>query len=450
MRKNWIKPETPLLVLMAVMLCVALLQPYWSFAVWVWTVLACGVLFVGSLDFFLLLATKEPRVQRTVAKNLSIHSWTDVSLRIEMEAPALIIGSTEIKVFDHHCLNSDIKDMPQTLLLDKLVSGEATTLFAELEYKIKPKRRGEAEFTGTDVLIHSPLRLWRRVHHVRINTPFRVYPNFSDVADFAMLATENRLSQLGVHKKQRRGEGQDFLQLREYRRGDSIKHIDWKATARHQKMITREFQDERDQQIVFLIDCGRRMRHSENGQEHLDQSLNAMLLLSYVATHQGDGVGFLSFAGHKKWCSPKKGAHTVPHLLENSYDLTSTTDAADYLTAARELMSLQKKRSMVVLMTNTRDEDHDDLKQALNMLSKKHLVILADLLEEPVERKKEDKVTSLDDALVYQSVLDYGQRRLNTHALLQHQGAVCINTTAKDLPIKLVNNYFNLKHSGRF
>lgn len=450
MRWNAIKPQTPLLVLVGVMLGVALLQPYWSQAITVWSVLACAVVFVASLDFFLLLATRSPRVARVVVKNLPINTWTEVHLQIDVDKPALLIGQTSMMVFDYHFLNAQIKGMPQTLLLDKAVSGGAKVLMSKLTYKIKPKRRGAAEFTGTDILMHSPFRLWRRLYHVSLKTPVKVYPNFADVADFAMFATQNRLSQLGVHKKQRRGEGQDFLQLREYRRGDSIKHIDWKATARHQKMITREFQDERDQQIVFLLDCGRRMRHSENGQEHLDQSLNAMLLLAYVATHHGDAVGFLSFAGHKKWCAPKKGAHTVPYLLENSYDLTSTTDASDYLTVARELMSLQKKRAMVVVMTNTRDEDHEDLKQALNMLSKKHLVVLADLLEAPVEKKKADAINTFDEALMYQSVLEYTQRRINTHRLLQHQGTVCINTTAKKLPINLVNNYFNLKHSGRF
>lgn len=450
MRWNAIKPQPPLLVLVGGMLGVALLQPYWSQAITVWSVLAGAVVFVASLDFFLLLATRSPRVERVVVKNLPINTWTEVHLHIELDKPALLIGQTSIMVFDYHFLNAQIKGMPQTLLLDKAVSDGAKVLMSKLTYKIKPKRRGATEFTGTDILMHSPFRLWRRLYHVTLKTPVKVYPNFADVADFAMFATQNRLSQLGVHKKQRRGEGQDFLQLREYRRGDSIKHIDWKATARHQKMITREFQDERDQQIIFLLDCGRRMRHSENGQEHLDQSLNAMLLLSYVASHHGDAVGFLSFAGHKKWCAPKKGAHTVPYLLENSYDLTSTIDTADYLTVARELMSLQKKRAMVVVMTNTRDEDHEDLKQALKMLSKKHLVVLADLLEAPVEQKKADAIHTFDEALMYQSVLEYTQRRINTHRLLQHQGAVCINTTAKNLPINLVNNYFNLKHSGRF
>lgn len=450
MRNHIIKPKGPLLVGVGVLLCIAVLQPFWSMAIEFWAVLACALLLVASLDFFILLAAQAPQVTRTVAKNLPINTWVTVSLRIQMQRPPLALGQTKMFVFDHHFQNSDIEGMPQTRVFVKAISGEAKTLFTELVYKIKPKRRGEFTFLGTDVQMHSPLRLWRRTYFISAPTPVKIYPNFADVADFAMLAAENKLTQLGVHKKQRRGEGQDFLQLREYRRGDSVKHIDWKATARHQKMITREFQDERDQQIIFLLDCGRRMRHSEHGQEHLDQSLNAMLLLSYVATHHGDGVGFLSFAGHKKWCAPRKGAHTVSHLLDSSYDLTSTTDTADYLTVARELMSLQKKRSMIILMTNTRDEDHEDLKQALAMLSKKHLVVLADLLEEEVEEKHTEPVNTFDDALLYQSVLEYTQRRRNIHALLQHQGAVCINTTAKNLPIKLVNNYFNLKHSGRF
>ena len=92
-------------------------------------------------------------------------------------------------------------------------------------------------------------------------------------------------------QRRRRGEGLEFHQLREYREGDSQRQIDWKATSRSGQLISREYQDERDQQIMLLIDCGRRMRAQDDELSHFDHVLNAALLLAYVGLRQGDAVG---------------------------------------------------------------------------------------------------------------------------------------------------------------
>ena len=100
------------------------------------------------------------------------------------------------------------------------------------------------------------------------------------------------------------------------------------------------------------------MRHIEQNNAHLDQALNAMLLLSHVASLQGDAVGFLAFGGTNRWFPPQKGGNLVRRLLARTYDLESSTDAADYLSAARELLPRQQRRALIIVMTNTRDEDH--------------------------------------------------------------------------------------------
>ena len=113
----------------------------------------------------------------------------------------------------------------------------------------------------------------------------------------------------------KRGEGTDFKQLAEYRTGDAVRHIDWKATLRFEKPIVRQFQNERDQCVMLLIDCGRRMRADDRqggiGTAHFDQVLNAVMLLTYVALKQGDAVGAMTFGtppGEERWFAPRKGA----------------------------------------------------------------------------------------------------------------------------------------------
>ncbi|WP_241086137.1 DUF58 domain-containing protein [Candidatus Vondammii sp. HM_W22] len=167
--------------------------------------------------------------------------------------------------------------------------------------------------------------------------------------------------------------------VREYRAGDSLRQIDWKATSRYRKLISKEYQDERDQQVVFMLDCGRRMRHAETGRMHLDEALNAMLLLAHAAAERGDAVGFLPFGGSRRWLPPRKGGNLVRQLLYRTYDLESTLSAADYLVAAGELMSLRQRRALVIIITNTRDEESADLITGVQMLKRKHLVVVANL-----------------------------------------------------------------------
>jgi uncharacterized protein (DUF58 family) len=260
---------------------------------------------------------------------------------------------------------------------------------------------------------------------------------------------DNRLSQIGVKRHQRRGEGNDFYQLREYRAGDSLRQIDWKATSRYRKLIAKDYQDERDQQILFMLDCGRRMRHTQDGDAHMDQALNAMLLLSYVAAKQGDAVGFLTFGGVQRWQPPRKGGNVIQHMLANTYDIETTTEAADYLEAARQLMPLQRRRALVVIITNTRDEDNDDLVSAIRLLAQRHLVVVADLREEILDRAQQREVQDFPAALRFHGVQDYLEKRDRSHEQLRHHGAYTLDLLAKQLPIALVNEYQLIKASGR-
>ena len=401
-------------------------------------IFAAGILAIGLFDYLALGRLDNISVTRRVNHNLPIYSWSPVKLKIKNHHANTI----RFEIYDHHPARFQVEGQPYAV---QLKQGQG----AELEYRVKPLQRGDARFTAYDLLITSPLGLWRRRLHEKLVDEICVYPNFAEIAHFALLATDNHLSQMGIRRKQRRGEGQDFHQLREYRLGDSLKQIDWKATSRYQKLISREYQDERDQQLIFLVDCGRRMRHLEQGQAHLDQALNAMLLLSYVAIRQGDAAGFLSFAGIERWSPPQKGAHVVQHLLTQSYDLPSTMEAADYLAAARKIAGLQRKRALIIILTNTRDEDHSDLKQAARLLARRHLLVLADLREPGLNETINKPVSDLDSALLYNGTIDYLQRRTQAHESLNHTGAICLDTTAAQLPVKLVNQYLAIKRSGR-
>ena len=276
----------------------------------------------------------------------------------------------------------------------------------------------------------------------------RVFPNFAAVRKYAQLATSHHLSQLGIHKKRRRGEGMEFHQLREYREGDSLRQIDWKATARMRRLISRDYQDERDQQVVFLLDCGRRMRTRDGELSHFDHTLTAVLLTAYVALREGDATGLLTFAGEERWLPPRKSGAALDELLKTLYDLQPTPVATDYLAAARVFMTRVRKRSLVILVTNLRDEEDDTLLPALRLLRARHLVLLANLREQSLERALEDPVTDFDSALLHGAVHDYLDQRRKSFERIHAQGVLSLDVLPEQLSVTLVNRYLALKRGG--
>jgi len=318
-----------------------------------------------------------------------------------------------------------------------------------LRYQVRPRHRGNYQLQRCDVVIASPWSCWQRRDGLEVETTVKVFPNYAEVGLYLLLAGQQRLTQLGIHQYQRRGQGGDFHQLRDYRTGDSMRQIDWKATARYQRLISREYREDRDQQILFLLDCGRRMRHQGAARGHLDEALDAMLLLSFVALRQGDAVGMMSFAGDARWFAPRKGPAVLNSLLNTVYDLQAHPVATDYLEAARNVLQRQRRRSLIVLLTNTRDEDYRDLLDAARLLRRHHLVVIADLREALLDQTMAQPVQNLDQALRFYATDDYLAARQHAHQQLGHQGVHLLEVLPEQLSAALVNEYQRLKRSGQ-
>ena len=234
----------------------------------------------------------------------------------------------------------------------------------------------------------------------------------------------------------------------EYRQGDTPRHIDWKASARVRRLVSREYRDERDQQVLLLLDCGRRMHARDGALSHLDHALNACLLLAHVALRQGDAVGLMSFGGVERYVPPRKSHAALNALLAASYDLDVTLHAPDYYAAAVDLLRRQSKRSLVVIVSNLRDEDDDSLRPALALLRRRHLVVLASLREHILDAALAAPVDGLDAALTHAATAQYLERRRRQFALLEESRVPCLDVEPQQLPIALVNRYTELKRRG--
>ncbi|MDY6991075.1 MAG: DUF58 domain-containing protein [Pseudomonadota bacterium] len=403
-----------------------------------WQSGAIVLLVLAILDAWRVRRVAHLTLERHISSALAVGVWREVQLTLHHQNTQ----EYTLSVFDHHPPDAVVEQLPQ-----KLTLPAATAI--QLRYRFQPQRRGHAKFSGVSLLWHSPWRIWQYYQYYPLVTVVRIYPNFATLIQYTLLATENRLGQLGIRKHKRRGEGLEFHQLREYQFGDSLRQIDWNTTSRYKKLISKEYQDERDQNIILLLDCGRRMLAQDGPLSHFDHTLNAILLLAYVALRQGDALGLLTFSGEHRWLAPSKGCATVQLILKTLYDLQPSTRTSDYLTAAQQLIRYQRKRALIVLISNLRDEDSDELLPALRLLQQKHLVLLASLQEQILNTVLAQPVHTFDAALRHAALDNYLAQRRHTHKMLRAQGIFCLDTPPEHLPIMMVNRYLDIKRSGR-
>ncbi len=400
--------------------------------------LLLALLLLTLLDAMRLRRRPSARVQRQMPGSLALGRWGEVRLTLEHDYPQPMT----VQVFDHVPDGLSLENMPQSI---ELRPGERS----ELGYRLRPLRRGHFSFSRCELHLPSPLGLWSARRFIEVSDATRVYPDFARLYGAQLLGVDNWLSQLGVRQRQRRGLGLEFHQLREFREGDSLRQIDWKATARQRTPIAREYQDERDQQIVFMLDCGRHMRSQDAELSHFDHALNACLLLSYVALRQGDAVGLCTFAcDQPRYLAPVKGTGQLNLLLNAVYDLDTTRRAADYEAAANQLLARQKRRALVIVVSNLRDEDDEALLTAVKRISRQHRVLVASLREEILDQLRLSPVQALPEALAYSGTVDYLNQRNALHDRLSAHGLSVLDTPPSELGPALVTRYLGWKKAG--
>jgi uncharacterized protein (DUF58 family) len=323
-----------------------------------------------------------------------------------------------------------------------------------LEFEAKPTERGLKSWDRCQIMLRSAFGLFDWNLTIGSRESRRVFPNFEHQSTLAWLR-ERRAPAAGIKAVRRRGAGTDFDQLTEYRAGDPIRHIDWKATQRHDRPIARTFRDDRDQCVIFLLDCGRRMRADDAlhgiGATHFDQALNALMLLAFVALKFGDAVGAITFGTPDeatKRYAPRKGRRSLNALMAELSEVRPTPVFSDYAKSAADLLMRQRKRALVVMVTNCRDEDAPELTSALHLLCSRHRVVLANLREQIVGSLAEQSVDTVDRVLEIAAALEYQQRRADMMRRFAQSNALTIDCEPARLGVELVNKYTVLKRTG--
>jgi Uncharacterized conserved protein (some members contain a von Willebrand factor type A (vWA) domain) len=403
--------------------------------------LACGavIAMLALVDGWRLRRLPSPSVQRDVSPVMPLGPEARVGLRLRASAAR----TQHLRLHDLHPGGWAVHGMPRKL---SLPPGSDMLL----DYTVTPDARGQFGFDGCHLQLRSPWHCWSSRRVVGTPSTVRVYPNFASLAELAGLSVELASRSVGARLQRRRGEGTEFQELRDYRVGDSLRKIDWKATARSSRLISREYRDERNQQVVLMLDCGRRMLAQDDQLAHFDHVLNASLALASIALRQGDAVGMLACTGQQqRWLPPQQGNGGMDMLLGAGYDLQAMPLATDYLAAASALQAHQQRRALVVLITNVRDEDDAELRMAVSMLSRRHLVMLVSLRELALDHAALEPGDELEISIRSAAAMHYLAERERVHEGLRREGVNTLDVNCAELSGALIERYLAVKRSSR-
>lgn len=404
-------------------------QPLW---------LAMVLLFIVALARD-ALALRKVRInaERNIRAVLPHLAWSDVSVRLSNEH----IQDLSLTIHDMHPASCKTQNLP---IVEPLKAHSSLTV----HYKCMPMERGDVQFSGVECQVSTAWHLLTKKLLVDAQSQVRVYPNYRGNQKSQILSSRQYLDKLGIRRLPRQGEGGDFHQLREFRDGDSIRQIDWKATSRMRKPISREYAEERDQQIVFLLDCSMRMRHKDEHGSHMDDALNAIVLLGHIALQQGDSTGLYTFGGVERWIPPAKGQLAARRLVQGLYDIQPTIEMPDYQAAIENLAAKLKKRALIILISNLRNEDGDSALEALRRLNKKHLVLMVDLREADLDKTLAMEPHTSKETLLWASAEHYSLTRKRQHQLATARGTKLLDVTPQSLSANLITRYLAIKQMG--
>jgi len=428
---------TPILQVLFGLNCVSFVAAIWI-SEFVLVGLAANVVLVlvAAVDLLFSPSTRTIEVERTVSTVLSVGASNPVTLIAIQRSSSTL----QVELTDEPPQPCETKGLPLKLSLRPSKEQEAT-------YQLVPHRRGQNAFVAVHLRFASALGLWTLSERRELPFPVKIYPDIRAVQRFDLLAMKNRLAEVGLKLWRLRGQGGEFERLREYRREDELRYVDWKATAKHSRLISREFTVERNQNVVVLLDCGRSMCNETHGVSHLDLGLNAATILSYIALAQGDNVSFLAFSNAIEcYVGPLRGKPAIQTIIRQVYDLQPRWEVSDYGMACDELLRHQRKRALLVLITYTLDEQHFlSISRSLRTLTSPHLmlcVFLRDLeLSNLANRVPEDNVESFQVAAAAE-LLAAQARRV---AELRDSGVLVAEVLPNELSAALINQYLDLK-----
>ncbi|MEP7110199.1 MAG: DUF58 domain-containing protein [Ferruginibacter sp.] len=395
------------------------------------------VVVLSVIDYtFLFLMSKAPIARRITAERFSNGDENKVTLQVTNS----MRFEVEMEIIDELPVQFQKRDW---ILKQRFKPGQEKNI----SYSLRPTERGEYHFGNIILYTKSMLGLIKRRHDVEAMITIPVFPSFMQLRKYELLSQTTIQSEHGNKRMRKIGHSMEFEQIKEYVRGDDIRTINWKATARKASLMVNNYTDEKSQQVYCIIDKGRLMKIPFGNLSLLDYAINSTLVLSRVCLQKQDKVGLITFDNKMgtMLAADRKPVQQA-HMLQLLYNLETSFLESDYEMLYMQLRSRVKQRSLLVLFTNF--ESLSGLKRQLNFLrsiSKHHLLMVVFFENTELKQLSSIDAVNLEEVYVKTIAEKFAyEKRLIVKELLKH-GILSILTPPEKLTINAINKYLELK-----
>ncbi len=322
---------------------------------------------------------------------------------------------------------------------------------AELWYAVLPVRRGVYRFGDVTVRYPTLLGLAVRQHTYPLAREVKVYPNLRDVKRYDLALRRGRLQEVGLRRTRQVGAGTEFERLRDYHPDDDYRRINWPATARRHLPVTVDYQIERAQNVLLMLDVGRLMSAPIGALTKLDHAVNACLLAAYVCLTRGDNVGLLAFADRVTlYLHPRGGKGQFNVMLDALYNVAAQPTESDYRVAFAYAEQRLRRRALVIAFTEIVDADASRaLVAMLSRLATRHVAVCATMRDPVIDDMAGLRPAGSAEVYRRAVALTLDERRRATLEVLKARGVVPIDVQADRLTPDVINTYLDLKARGR-
>lgn len=352
-----------------------------------------------------------------------------------------------------HALRVGIIEAPCALLQygeDEVVVQVPAQSEATGEQRVMPVARGTAQLERLFVWYETPLGMLRRRRRIAANADVRVYPDLSAVERYGTLHARNRLIEAGLRRMKLRGGGTELESLREWTPGDAFRAINWKATARRGHVMVAQYEVERSQNVMILLDAGRLMTPRVDEQRKFDYAITAAMSVASIAALANDKVGTVAFASEILHAyPPRTSGRSLSRIAAEMHGLEPRFEESDYDRAFAYVRTHVHKRSLVVFFTDMVDPVAQSAVLAqIGTIARRHLVVCAFMNDAAIDRALGGELQTPADVYAAGVALELREERRVAAAALRRLGVQVIDVPARDLTTALIDRYLQIKQRG--
>jgi len=379
-------------------------------------------------------------VRREMPLALSVGERAEISLRIRNRSKKTVL----VGVADGCPVQ--LGPVDERLSVTLLAHEEQT-----IRYQVCPSERGVHSFCELNLWLRTPVGLAERSVVLDLGGEARVHPNLRDIGRYQLRARRDLLRLGGARRTRILARQGDFERLRDFVTGDDVRHLDWKATARLHRPITRIFQAERSQTLLILVDGTRLMAGRAGELTKMDYAVNAALMLAHVGLSRGDRVGVAVFdQGLRSYLPPRSGHAQFSRVLNLLFDQQATPSFPRYREAARQLVRDNRRRSLLVWITDLVDgEQGQELLSALRSLRRRHLSLVVALTDPDIARLAKHVPATRSDLFAAAAATEVLADRDALVGSLRAEGAEIVSRVPDRIGSALVEQYLDIKQRGR-